>query len=319
VPPVPLVRVVRSGFEESVHLGSVAVANADGGLVAWAGDPDRVAFARSSMKPLQAAVSLAMIDHDLSDPEMAVMCASHNGEPVHVEAVERLLARAGLDAGALQCPPDLPLAAGAPAASPERRFHNCSGKHAGMLVACAGRGLDLSTYREPDHPLQLAVLDAVRAAGGEPRAIGVDGCGVPVHALSLREMATLYARLVTPGRMGPVEASARRAVAAMAAEPYQVAGRDRVCTAVMREIPGVIVKVGAEGLVCAGIPASGLGVAVKVEDGAARAQATAIVRALRLLDVVGETEPLEPFARPPVLGGGQPVGYLDAVFDLQRA
>ena len=318
MPPVPLVRAVRSGLEESVHLGSVAVADADGGLVAWAGDPDRVAFARSSMKPLQAAVSLGMIDHDLSHAEIAVMCASHNGEPVHVEAVEHLLARAALDAGALRCPPGLPLAAGAPAASPERRFHNCSGKHAGMLVACAGQGLDLSTYRDPDHPLQLRVLEAVRAAAGEPRAIGVDGCGVPVHALSLREMATLYARLVAPGRMGPVEAAAGRAVAAMVAEPYLVAGRDRVCTAVMQEARGVIAKVGAEGLVCAGIPSSGLGVAIKAEDGAARAQAPAVVRALRLLDAVGETEPLEPFARPPVLGGGKPVGHLEAVFDLHR-
>ena len=321
MPPVPLVRAVRSGVEESLHVGSVAVADADARLVAWAGEPDRVAFARSSMKPLQAAVSLGMIDADLSDAEIAVMCASHNGEPVHVEAVERLLGRAGLEAGALRCPPDRPLAgqADGPLPPPERRYHNCSGKHAGMLLACASRGLDLATYREPQHPLQRSVLEAVREVAGEPRAIGVDGCGVPVHALSLREMATLFARLVTPGTVGSVESAARRAVDAMRAEPYLVAGRDRVCTAVMSEVGGVIVKVGAEGLVCGGIAGSGIGVAVKVEDGAARAQAPAIVQALRLLGAVGDTPALAAYERPPLLGGGAPVGHLEAMFELHTA
>jgi L-asparaginase II len=306
--------------EESVHVGSVAVADPGGHLVALAGDPERVAFARSSMKPLQAAVSLSLIGGDLSDPEIAVMCASHNGEPVHVETVERILARAGLDPGDLQCPPDRPLLAveAASVAGPEPRFHNCSGKHAGMLLACSVRGFDPSSYREQGHPLQRKVLGAVREAAGAPRAVGVDGCGVPVHALSLREMATLFARLATGAELGELTAEGQRVTGAMRAEPYLVAGRDRVCTAVMEAAEGVVVKVGAEGLVCAGIAGSGLGVAIKAEDGAARAQAPAIVHALRLLGALDHVDAVAGHARPPLMGGGAPVGHLEAVFDLHR-
>jgi L-asparaginase II len=311
VPPVPLVRVIRSGVEESVHLGSVAVADADGRLVAGAGDPGRVAFARSSMKPLQATVSLELAGDDLSDQEVAVMSASHNGEPVHVEAVRAILDRAGLGFDALQTPPDRPIdqqaATGVPEPRPE--FHNCSGKHAGMLLACVRRGLDTRSYRDPAHPLQAEVLAAVRAAAGSPEAVGVDGCGVPVHALPLVAMARLYARLAD-GRVP----HGKRVVAAMRAEPYLVAGRQRVCTVLMEHSP-VAVKVGAEGMMCAAVPDLGLGVALKIEDGGARASEPAIVHALALLEVV-DPGAVPSFARPPVLGGEQAVGELVPDFSL---
>ncbi|MGH2724241.1 MAG: asparaginase [Actinomycetota bacterium] len=323
-PPVPLVRVVRSGFEESVHWGSVAVADADGSLVASAGEPGRVAFARSSMKPLQAAVSLHLAGESPSEREVAIMCASHNGEPVHVEAVEALLSRGGLEADALRCPPALPAdpedARRVPGPAPA--LHNCSGKHAGMLLACVRRGLEVETYPDPRHPLQAAVLGAVRtAAGADPRAVGVDGCGVPVHALTLTELATIYARLARPDRLGELAATTARATGAMLAEPYLVGGRDRVCTAVMEDVPGVLVKVGAEGLVCAALWEQGLGIAVKAEDGAARAQAPAVLRVLRLLGALGHQAEgaLAGFVRPPALGGGRPVGRLEADFDLVPA
>jgi L-asparaginase II len=319
MPVVPLVRVVRSGFEEAVHLGSVAVADADGRLRAEAGEPHGVAFARSSMKPLQASVSLALAGEDLDDEEVAVMCASHNGEPRHLERVRSLLRRAGLGVEALRTPPSWPLdqATAAAVEGPRPEYHNCSGKHAGMLLACVRRGFDLETYREPEHPLQVAVLEAVRAAAEEPRDVGVDGCGVPVHALPLSSLAAMYARLVTPG----IVPGADRAVAAMRAAPYMVAGRDRLCTALMEAVPEVVVKVGAEGLVCAGVVDGGIGVAVKVQDGAARAAEPALVRALTLLGVVRDPEAIgvARFARPPVLGGGRPVGELVADFDLTRS
>ena len=318
---VPLVRAVRSGIEESVHLGSVAVADAEGRLVAMAGDPELVAFARSSMKPLQAAVSLSLAGDDLPEPEVAVMCASHSGEPVHVDAVRSLLARGGFGTEALRCPPALPAGpGGGTGREPRPEVHNCSGKHAGMLLACARRGFDAGSYVEEGHPLQRAVLGAVRQAAGEPRAIGVDGCGVPVHALSLRELATLYARLARPGRLDGLAPQARAAVAAMRAAPYHVGGAGRLCTDVMEAVPGVIVKVGAEGLVCAAIAEAGLGVAVKADDGAARAQAPAIVHALRLLAALraDHEEALARHARPPLLGGGRPVGHLEPAFDLRR-
>lgn len=301
-----------------MHVGSVAVADATGALVAFAGDPDRVTFARSAMKPLQAAVSLTLAHaEDLPPAQIAIMCASHNGEPVHLRAVHSVLERAGLTTAALRCPPSRPLdadeAVRTPAPRPE--YHNCSGKHAGMLLACIRGGLPVDSYVEPDHRLQRSVLDAVRrAARTEPIAVGVDGCGVPVHALPLHALATIYAAMATDGDMSGADTVLR----AMRAEPYVVAGRGRVCTAVMEAAPGVIVKVGAEGLVCAAVLESGLGIAVRANDGSARAGPPTILRVLGLLGAVDENDPsLALHVRPPVLGGGQPVGELVADFDLQ--
>ncbi|MDQ4005064.1 MAG: asparaginase [Actinomycetota bacterium] len=300
---------------ESVHLGSVAVVDQDGRLVASLGDPRRATFARSSMKPLQAAVSLTLAAEDLTEEQVAVMSASHNGEPVHLDAVSAILDRAGLGWDALRTPPDLPLdeEAARAVAGPRPELHNCSGKHAGMLLACVRRGYDIDGYQRPDHPLQESVLQSVRELAGEPEAVGVDGCGVPVHALSLISLAGLYAGL-TAGRVD----GAHRAVRAMRAKPYLVAGRGRVCTAVMERFPGVIVKVGAEGLICAAAVERRLGIAIKIEDGSVRPLAPAILRVLRLLGLL-EAEPqeeLEEFAHPVVLGGGHPVGELRADFEL---
>ncbi|MGH2712244.1 MAG: asparaginase [Actinomycetota bacterium] len=315
MPSVPLVQVVRSGFVESVHVGSVAVVDADGKLLASTGDPDRVTYARSSMKPLQASVSVTLADEELPDPEVAIMCASHNGEAVHLDTVRSVLDRAGLGVDALRTPPGFPLDAESARGvdGPRPEYHNCSGKHSGMLLACVRRDLPLGSYPDPGHPLQQAVLEAVRDASGvEPEAIGIDGCGVPVHALPLRAMARIFATLATAGRI----AGGDRVVDAMRAEPYLVAGRDRVCTAVMKVGP-VFAKVGAEGLMCAGLPEQGIGLAIKVDDGNPRALDPALVHALRLLGALGEDPSLEPFERPPVLGGGKPVGNLEAVFDLE--
>ncbi len=299
------------------------MADADGRLVASAGDPARIVFARSSMKPLQAAVSLSLAGQGISEQEAAVACGSHNGEEVHVRTVRSLLGRADLGFEVLRTPASLPLdeesARAAPGPRPE--FHNCSGKHAGMLVASARRGFDLPSYRDPNHQLQREVLDAVtRASGRDPEGIGIDGCGVPVHALPLGAMATLYARLTRPERLGDLEPFARRAVESMEASPYLVAGRGRVCTAVMEAVPGVVAKAGAEGLLCAGLPHRGLGIAVKVADGAARAADPALLRTLRLVDALDDQalQTLGRFARPTVLGGGEPVGELVAGFDLVR-
>jgi L-asparaginase II len=308
---------VRSGFVESVHVGSAAVVDLDGDLVASGGEPDRVTYARSSMKPLQATVSVTLASEDLPPSEVAIMCASHNGEPEHLDAVGSVLDRAGLGFDALRTPPSFPLDLESARAVPGERpeYHNCSGKHSGMLLACVRGGFPPETYPDPNHPLQVAVLDAVRnASGEEPAAIGVDGCGVPVHALPLRAMARVFARLASPGLIPGGD----QVVAGMRAEPYLVGGRDRVCTAVMKAAPDVFVKVGAEGLICAGLSGRGLGVAIKVDDGNPRALDPAIIHALRLLDALPEDPSLEQYARPPVLGGGRPVGNLLPVFDLER-
>ena len=320
----PLVRVVRSGLEESVHLGHVAVCDADGHLVAYAGDPGRVVFARSSMKPLQGAVSLRAIDEDLPDPLIAVMCASHNGEPVHVRTVRALLRRGGLGVSALGCPPDYPLDRVSMATSgrPSRVTHNCSGKHAGMTVASAHAGWDVGGYLRPSHPLQRRVHRAVLVGTGLDRVeIGTDGCGVPVHGMPLAAMATLFARLGRPERFGVLAGQVARCTAAMRAEPYLVAGRGRSDTVIMSRVPGVVVKSGAEALHCAALIEPGLGVAVKILDGGERASAPALIRALALLGIVGEEdlEALGRVAQRPVTGGGVRVGDVSAGFRLRRA
>jgi L-asparaginase II len=323
MPPDALVRVVRSGLEESVHVVDVAVVDEAGALVAFAGDAERVAFARSSMKPLQATVSLSLAPFDFSDAEVAVMCASHNGEPVHLAAVRGILARAGVAESALLCPTVRPWDEDSALAAPEPLAINsdCSGKHAGMLAACAAQVWPQSTYRDPGHPLQRAILEGVLCAGRMSDCrVGVDGCGVPVHGLPLRSMATVYAGLARPERFGSLAEPAARAVAGMVAQPYLVAGRNRVDTAVMRRAAGrVLVKAGAEAMMCAAALDRGLGIALKVRDGAQRATGPALVGALRALDLLddADVDALAAFASPPVLGGGRPVGALEAMVDLR--
>ena len=323
--PAPLVRVVRSGLEESVHAGHVAVCDAEGRLLAHAGDPQRGLYARSSLKPLQAAASLSAIGdgEDLGDAEIALMCASHNGEPLHVDAVRGILDRAGLDFTSLRCPPSWPIdpEAMASAGTKRRELHNCSGKHAGKLLAAVRTEWDTETYLDPAHPLQRRILDAVRLGiGGEPLKVGVDGCGAPVHAMRLLDMATLFARLAVPDRYGDLGADVARATSAMAAQPYMVAGRDRVDTAVMQVAPNVAVKAGAEGLLCAAVLDQGIGVAVKVQDGGARGVDPVLIRILLDLDVLGrsQVEQLARYAKPVVFGGGQPVGAIEPTVTLDR-
>jgi L-asparaginase II len=323
---VTLVRVTRSGLEESVHAGDVAVVDPDGRLLASAGDPDRPVFARSSMKPLQASVSLSFAPFDFTDAEVAVMCASHNAEPAHWEAVRSLMARAGVREEDLQNPPVRPWDEETAAAHPARAAINsdCSGKHAGMLAACTAQGWPLETYREPEHPLQRAILEAVLKVTALAEVhVGVDGCGVPVHGLPLSRMALIYARLTEPERWGRLEPFAARAGTAMRAEPYLVAGRNRLDTALMQARPDIVAKGGAEGLVCAGVFGAGIGVAAKIRDGAGtgRATAPALLESLRQMGVLDREalHQLARYARPEVLGGGRPVGEVAPAFELHRA
>lgn len=322
--PVPLVRTFRSGVVESVHLGSVVVADADGRVIASIGDPGRVTFTRSCSKPLQAAVSATSTRTPLPEDLLAISCGSHNGEPGHVSAVRRILRRAELGVTALACPADRP-ARGSDAAAVRRSspvFHNCSGKHAAMLLACVDSGWDTDRYTAERHPLQRRVLEAIRLSTDEDPAIGVDGCGVPVHAVSLRGIATMFARLSTPDRLGPFGEAASRATASMAAHPFLVAGTGRSDTALMGAITDLVSKVGAEGLHAATLRGSGIGVAVRIEDGADRAAAPALLEALvasGLVDRSASEHPdLRPIAHRPVLGGGRPVGEIRAEFRLRR-
>lgn len=316
---VPLAHVVRSGVVESVHLGDVAVCDASGRLLASVGDPDRVAFARSCMKPIQAAVSLGVLDVPVPQAEIAVMCSSHNGEPVHVRAVRRLLRRGGLDQTALRNPAGRPAdpEAAARVRAPASVFHDCSGNHAGMLVASARAGWPLETYRSRSHPHHRRVLPLVRALSGADPIVGVDGCGIPVHGLPLWALATMYARLGTPDATAYAEPLAR-VIGAMRAEPYLVGGRERDDTAMMQATPDLVVKEGAEALDCAVSLSAGIGVAVKVADGGYRAAGPATIEVLDQLGLLtpGARRRLRSSLRPTVTGGGRPVGHLEVVCTL---
>jgi L-asparaginase II len=281
--PEPLVRAVRSGLVESIHLGDVAVCDVTGRLIASIGDPDRMTFARSCMKPFQAAVSLTAIDVRVPDTEVAVMCSSHNGEPVHVRAVRSLLRRGGLSEADLQTPEARPfdMEAVVRTRRPSRILHDCSGNHAGMLVASAHAGWSTATYRSRRHPHHRRLLPMIREHAGAEPVVGVDGCGIPVHGLPLRALATMYARAATTD-----EGMLRRAVDAMRARPYLVGGRDRDDTAIMEAVPDLVAKEGAEALDCVGSSAAGLGIAVKIADGGYRAASPATVSVLDQLGLL---------------------------------
>ncbi len=272
----------------------VAIADAGGRTIEAAGDPALVAFARSAVKPVQA---LPLIQDGAADrlgmtaQELALCCASHNGEPGHVALARSILARAGLEEDALACGPHMPFdedAAGAILAAggkPGRLHNNCSGKHAGLLVVAVQNGWPTVGYHELRHPMQQRILGDIAEWGGLARSgieTGVDGCGIPTFALPLDAMARMFALLAFRSTAG--DSAPGRVVGAMVSHPWAVAGRNRLCTALMEATQGrVFAKVGAEGVYCAGVPAAGLGIALKVEDGAVRAAETALLAVLHQL------------------------------------
>jgi L-asparaginase II len=235
--------------------------------------------------------------------------------------VRGLLRRAGLTDADLRTPADRPLdlEAAVRVRTPAPIFHNCSGKHAAMLFGSVRQGWNTATYRSPSHPLQRRVLAAVRSLAGEEPRVGVDGCGVPVHGLPLRSIATMFARLAHPERQGTLAPGISRALEAMRAAPVIVGGHARDDTLVMTHVPDVVMKEGAEALDCAVHLPSGIGIAVKVADGGYRAAGPAMIAVLDLLGLVPASarRALASHASPVVTGGGQPVGHIEPVVVLR--
>jgi L-asparaginase II len=253
------VAVRRGGAVESVHRVH-AVAVRDGEVVSSAGDPGLVTFLRSSAKPIQA-LPLVRARPELDDRLVAIACASHQAEPEQVQAVRDLLAAGPATEDDLECGSQ----EGRP---PGRIYHNCSGKHAGMLAVCRARGWETAGYRLPDHPLQQELLREVAGAAGMEPATATDGCGVVTFAFPLERIATAFARL------GELDGGAR-VLDAMRAHPQLIGGASSLDTRLMRSLPGWVAKGGAEGLLC-GITADGAGFALKVEDGAQRGLSPAL-------------------------------------------
>ena len=282
-----LVEALRGHAVESSHCGALAVLDADGAVLAALGDIDRPIFPRSAVKVLQALPLVASGAADrlgLSDAELAIACASHNGEALHTEAVAGLLAKAGLDVAALECGthwPYLDSAARALAArslEPNALNNNCSGKHAGFLcLACAMHGgVDLRQYARgyvsAGHPVMREVTAALQTSTGfdlSNAPQGVDGCSIPTFAIPLRNLAQAFARVGTGIGLSAAHAqAAKRLRRAVASAPFMVAGSGRFDTRVMQRLgERVFCKVGAEGVFCAALPDRGLGVAIKIDDG----------------------------------------------------
>ncbi len=304
--------VVRSGAVESVHHGTVLALAADGTVAFAVGDPQEPVYPRSSNKPLQA---VAMLRHglDLDGELLALAAASHSGEDFHVDGARRILASVGLDESALQCPPALPmdeatlrahLRAGG---GPGREHMNCSGKHAAMLATCVLNGWPTGSYLDPDHPLQAACRRVIEELSGERvAAIGVDGCGAPVHAYSLVGLARAFRALV----LAPAGSPEHRVAAAYRAFPAWTSGTTREENLLMRAVPGLVNKAGAEGIDALALP-DGRAVTIKIADGNARARVPVALAALRRLGV--DTPPAMDFDATAVLGGGRPVGEVRAV------
>jgi len=328
----PLVATTRGGSVECVHYGSIAVVDAGGRLVAGCGDTTALQFTRSALKPLQA---LPLVQDDgigrlgFGSHELALMCASHNGEAVHVGIVRRMLARIDAGASDLQCGCHDPMyyaatSQRAPASSWGQEYHNCSGKHTGFLAYCRLHRHPLSNYLDPDSPLQMRIRNTVQEfAGAAPLASGIDGCGAPNHALPLDRLATAYARIATAD-----DGALRALFYAMTRHPDLVSGTGRGDLALMRAgaargEPDWVAKVGAEGVQAIGIRSQGLGIAVRIADGNARALQVAtgeVLRQLRLVDAAaaavldgGRGE----FGRPAIRNyAGRVVGGVEPVFTL---
>jgi L-asparaginase II len=314
-----LAHYIRDGFVESVHRASLVAIDGGGRVLIRHGGIDSPTFPRSSLKPLQA-VAMVRAGLDLPADLLALVCASHSGEELHLDGVQRILAGAGLTLEALQNTPGLPLndgehdrwvREGRPASS---LGQNCSGKHAGMLATCVLAGWDPATYLDRDHPLQQAIVETVTDLAGEtPAAVATDGCGAPVLAISLTGLARAFSRIAS----APPDTAEGAVAAAIRSEPRFLGGTGRDVTALIEGTPGLIAKDGAEGVYAVGL-ADGRAVALKLAEGGGgvgggpqRARPVIMAAALRRLAVASTA--YEIVEDVPVLGHGKPVGAVVAV------
>jgi L-asparaginase II len=309
----PLAITTRNGFDESVHFGAVVALGPSGDIECSVGNPHAVVYPRSSNKPMQA---VAMVRAGLQLPPdlLALVCASHDGTPMHLDGARRILASAQLDVSDLANTPSMPLDEAAAlevlrAGGGRTALQmNCSGKHSGMLATCVCNGWDHGpAYLDVDHPLQLAITAAIDELCDETHThIGVDGCGAPAHAMSLLGLARAF-RHIADGSAG---AAGDEVYRAMTSHPVMVGGEHRDVTVFMRHVPGLMAKDGADGVFAAALP-DGRAVALKVADGGDRARPPVMVAALARLGL--DVSAVAPLVEERIMGHGRQVGTVRAV------
>ncbi len=312
--------IVRNGFVEGHHYGSVVALAVDGSVSGSVGSVDTTMLPRSCNKPLQA-VAMLRAGLDLDDELLSLACASHSGEPFHVDGVRRILDGAGLTEDLLQTPPDWPLddeARNVVLRSGGRESPvtmNCSGKHAAMLATCVVNGWDTTSYLAPEHPLQVAIKETFAELTGVPvEMVAVDGCGAPLLSTTLVGLATGFRRLSVA-----VDGPEQRVAEAIRRFPTYTSGTTRDEARLLAAVPGAIAKAGAESCYALGLP-DGRAVALKTDDGAPRVRPVLMAAALEALGVTQEpdvdAEEVRETGRFVVLGGGRPVGEIRAVLNL---
>ncbi|HEY4125591.1 MAG TPA: asparaginase [Rhizomicrobium sp.] len=327
-----LVEVTRGPLVESIHRGSIAIADASGTLIFGLGDLETPVYPRSSLKPIQALPLIesgAAEAFGLSEEEIALACASHSGEPMHTERVAAWLSRIGCAQSDLACGPQPPRYEPAweemvkRGEAPSRLHNNCSGKHAGFLTLAKHWDIAIHGYERIDHPVQQEVMAMLaKLSGVQNLPYGIDGCAAPNFALPLLGFARALAKLADPSSLGPIRGdAATRVVHAMVSHPELVSGTGRACAILMRAAGGrAAVKTGAEGYYAGIIPERGLGIAIKIDDGASRAAETVIAFVLDHMGLLGNDKPARELFNAPVLNTrGEPVGTRRAAGALLQA
>ena len=330
-----LVAVERGPLVESIHRGDIAIVKSNGEVITSVGDIEKVIYARSSMKPMQTIpiIETGAADHfQFDDADLALACASHNGEKQHTERVASILSRLELDVNDLKCGVHPPrwreayeeLIRNGDDITPIH--NNCSGKHVGMLATAKFMKEQIEDYYDVEHPVQRRILSVISELTDVPVKdiqIGIDGCGVPVHGIPLRNLALGFARMADPSELEESrQQSIRRVTSAMMNAPEMVGGTSRFCSDFMRQMGGKMFgKVGAEGVYCVGVPKAGIGIAVKIEDGESRATSVVIMEILSQMDLIDEHEAkaLESYHFPPLLNAREEkVGMLKPVFSIYK-
>lgn len=328
-----LIEVLRGNVVESIHRGDIVVVDCNGHILHQCGDIDHPTFMRSASKPIQA---IAALEYGIAEKfgldlaEIAILMSSHSGEKIHLAVLKSILRKTGIDIDYLQCGIHDPLGIDAAreliskGQSPDSLHCNCSGKHLGQLAASRLKGIPLEDYYKPDNGIQPEIRDILMRFSGAGEAqikLGIDGCGLPVYCMPLRNMALAYANLCNDNFMnGKYIKSQNYVISAMTVHPEMIGGQGRFDTELMRHFGGRLVgKFGDEGVYCVGLIGKGTGIALKIEDGHTRAVGPAVLETLRQLGIIKAEEmtPLKDFWNPLIKNHrGEFVGAIKASFQL---